>query len=94
MWTNTVILAGTVVVDGAAFRWCVTEGCSQHLAVSHPVLGTKTQQLTGSPDCQAREIGRAMLRGNSPFFEIDADCSDDAEPEFSAEGADVIGPDN
>ena len=63
MFTSTVILAGTVVIEGAAFRWSVTDGLAQQLTVSHPTIGTQTQTLTASPDSQARAVGRAMLKG-------------------------------
>ena len=85
MRTNTIILAGTVVVEGTAFRWWVVDGVSQHLGVSHRILGTKTQPLVGSPDRQAREVGRAMLRGDAPFFDVDRD--------YNAAGAELTDDD-
>jgi hypothetical protein len=72
MWTSTVILAGTVVIDGAAFRWLVTDGMHQHLTVSHPVHGTKAEKLTRSPDRQAREIARIMMNASDQTIPIRA----------------------
>jgi hypothetical protein len=63
-WTSTVILADTVVLEGTAFRWLVTDGLHQQLTVSHPAFGTKTQPLTRSPDRQARDVGRTMMHGS------------------------------
>jgi hypothetical protein len=62
MFTSTVILAGTVVIEETAFRWSVTDGLAQQLMVSHPTLGTQIQRVTASPESQARLIGRQMLR--------------------------------
>lgn len=62
MFTSTVILTGTVVIEGVAFRWSVTDGRSQQLMVGHPTIGTQTQTLTASPDSQARDVGLAMLK--------------------------------
>jgi hypothetical protein len=62
MFTNTVILTGTVVIEGSAFRWSVTDGLAQQLMVSHAILGTQTQPLAASPASQARIVGRAMLK--------------------------------
>jgi hypothetical protein len=61
MFSSPITLSGKVVVEGVSFRWAVSEGLSQHLTVSHRILGTETQQLTQSPQEQARAIGRAML---------------------------------
>jgi 2-methylaconitate cis-trans-isomerase PrpF len=61
MWTSTVILSGTVVVEGTAFRWLVTDSLAQKLTVSHPTLGSKTEALTGSPESQSRDVGRSIL---------------------------------
>jgi hypothetical protein len=62
MWRSTLILNGTIVVDGVEFRWSVTDGASQQLTVSHHTLGIQIGPLTGSPDSQARVVGAAMLR--------------------------------
>jgi hypothetical protein len=61
MFTSTVVLTGTVVIEGIAFHWSVTDGLAQQLTVSHRLLGTQTQRLTTSPESQARAVGRAML---------------------------------
>jgi len=71
MWTSTVILAGTVVVEGAAFRWWVTDGFAQRLTVRHARLGTRMEQLFGSPHAQARGIGLAMLAGGISVPDVD-----------------------
>jgi hypothetical protein len=71
MFTNTVILAGTVVIEGVAFRWCVTDGCAQRLTVSHPKLGMRIEQLFGSPEAQARAAGRALLAGEIIVPDLD-----------------------
>jgi hypothetical protein len=65
MFSKTVILAGTVVVEGVAFRWSVTDGLPQSITVSHPFIGTETQMLAASPDSQAREVGQEMLSRTS-----------------------------
>jgi hypothetical protein len=62
MFGGTIIFTGSVVIGETAFRWSVTDGQAQQLIVSHPTLGTQIQRLTASPDSQARDIGRAMLR--------------------------------
>jgi hypothetical protein len=62
VWTSTVILTGTVVVEGTAFRWTVTDARAQQLTVSHPTVGTQTQLLRANPEAQARAVGRAMLK--------------------------------
>ena len=66
MFTNTVILTGTVVVEGAAFRWVVTDGFAQRITVSHRWFGTCVEQLVGSPERQARAAGRKLLAGKIP----------------------------
>ena len=83
MFTSTVILAGTVVVEGTAFRWSVTDGRAQHLMVTHPTLGTQTRELTASPDAQARAIGRAMLVSKAVGFleAVDDGPMPDSDPE-------------
>jgi hypothetical protein len=88
MFTSTVVLAGTVVIEGVAFRWSVTDGVAQQLTVSHPAIGTHTQKLTASPHAQARAVGRAMLNstlGVAAIGYIDADedvasLADDPDP--------------
>jgi hypothetical protein len=62
MFTSEVVLAGTVVIEGVAFRWSVTDGLAQRLTVTHPLFGTETRALTASPDSQAGDIGRQMLQ--------------------------------
>jgi hypothetical protein len=83
MWTGTVVLCGTVVVEGVAFRWSVTDGLPQDLTVSHPMLGTQTGPFGSDPDSQARNVARAMLGAATGFLEAvdDAPMSDgDPEP--------------
>jgi hypothetical protein len=75
MFTSTVILTGTVVIEGVAFRWSVTDGFGQRLTVSHPVFGSQAQQLVRSPQAQARSIGRALLAAKVRAADID--CADD-----------------
>ena len=72
MFTNTVIFTGTVVIEGVAFRWSVTDGFAQRLTVSHKWFGTQIEQLVGSPDAQARSIGRKLLRGEISLPDVDA----------------------
>ena len=61
MFTSTIILSGTVVIEGVTFRWWLTDGIGQRLTVSHPVHGTRTQALSADPESQARTLSRAML---------------------------------
>jgi hypothetical protein len=82
MWTSTVILTGTIVIEGTAFRWLVTDGLAQQLTVSHPTLGTQTQPLASSPAAQARTVGRAMLGAATGFLEaVDDGPMLDGDPE-------------
>jgi hypothetical protein len=60
MFTSTIILSGTVVIEGVSFRWWLTDGIAQQLTVSDPAHGTLTQPLTDNPESQAREAGRAL----------------------------------
>jgi hypothetical protein len=71
VFTSTVILTGTVVIEGVAFRWSVTDGFTQRLTISNERLGTWVEPLAGSPDTQARAMGRAMLRGEINLSDID-----------------------
>jgi hypothetical protein len=71
MFTNTVILSGTVVIEGVAFRWSVTDGFAQRITVSNERLGTRVEQLVGSPDTQARAMGRAILQGEITLPDVD-----------------------
>jgi hypothetical protein len=71
MYTNTVILAGTIVIEGVAFRWSVTDGFAQNLTVCHPTLGSRVERLVGSPDAQARAAGHQLLAGNVSVPEVD-----------------------
>jgi hypothetical protein len=83
MWTSTVILTGMVVVDGTAFRWLVTDGAVRKLTVSHPTLGTRTHQVTASPESQARVLAREMLAAATGVSEAIDDGpmpEDDPEP--------------
>jgi len=62
MLTNTITLSGSVVVEGVAFSWWVTDGLKPQLTVSNGVHGTKTQSLGATkPQAQARDVARAML---------------------------------
>jgi hypothetical protein len=83
MFTSTVILAGTVVVEGRPFRWWVTDGLTQRLTVRHPVYGTETQRLVRSPALQAQAIGRAMLVSKALGFleAVDDGPMPDGDPE-------------
>jgi hypothetical protein len=60
MFTSTIILTGTVVIEGVTFRWWLTDGIAQQLTVSHPAHGTLTQPLNDDPVSQAREAGRTL----------------------------------
>jgi hypothetical protein len=82
MFTGTVVLAGTVVIEGVAFRWSVTDGFAQRLTVSNKRLGTRNEQLVGSPEAQARALGRTILRGGGRLPDVDAvdDFSQVIEP--------------
>jgi hypothetical protein len=62
MSTNTLRLNGTVIVEGVAFGWFVTNGESQQLMGRHCTLGTQIGQLTESPESQAHVVGATMLR--------------------------------
>jgi hypothetical protein len=84
MFASTVILSGTVIVEGVPFRWWVTDGLAQQLTVSHPAYGTDGRRLTGSPHSQARSIARAMLasRAATGFLEaVDDTSTPDGVPE-------------
>jgi hypothetical protein len=84
MWSGTVILTGTVIVESTAFRWCVTDGRQQHLTVYHPTLGEQTRPLVASPESQARIIGRSMLLSSlvGLLEQVDdAPTTADGEPE-------------
>jgi len=70
MFVDTVVLTGTIVIEGVAFHWSVTT--DQRLAVSHDQLGTRVEPLVGRPQVQARDIGRAILTGNLSVPDIDA----------------------
>lgn len=70
MQTHTVVLAGTVVVEGVAFRWRITH--TQQLAVSNPRLGTRVAPLSDSPETQARDLARAILVGEGSAPNVDA----------------------
>jgi hypothetical protein len=63
MFTSTIILSGTVVIEGTTFRWWLTDGVAQRLTVSHPVHGTETRPITGNPEAHARAAARALLNG-------------------------------
>jgi hypothetical protein len=66
MFSSTIILGATVLVEGTRFHWWLTDGVRQWLSVSHPSLGTVTQPLNRGPEPQARDMARELLRGNRP----------------------------
>jgi hypothetical protein len=70
MFVDTVVLTGTIVIEGIAFHWSVAN--DQRLVVSHDRLGTRTEQLVDKPEAQARVMGRALLAGG-----MDVDAADD-----------------
>jgi hypothetical protein len=62
MFTSTIILTGSVVVDSVAFSWWVRDGLAPLLTVSHPEFGTETQPLgDAEPLVQARAIAKKMV---------------------------------
>ena len=63
MSTNTIVLTGTVLIEGVAFCWSVTG--AQRITVSHPTIGEQTRPLAEDPESQARAVGRAMLNSAS-----------------------------
>lgn len=71
MFTRDIVLAGTVVIEGVAFRWSVTDGYVQRLTVRHPTLGTRVEQLVSSPEAQARAAGRQILAGKVTIPDVD-----------------------
>jgi hypothetical protein len=94
MLTSTIIFTGTAVVEGVAFEWWVTDGLAQRLTVSHPTLGTETQELAGSPAAQARAIARAMLAQSSQEAGVGlVDDIDRSMPEGALEPTIVLGED-
>ena len=70
MLTDTVVLTGTLIIEGVAFNWSVTD--KQRLAVSHDRLGKRTEQLVGKPQAQARDMARALLAGKVSIPDVDA----------------------
>ena len=70
MQTHTVVLAGTVVLEGVAFRWRITH--TQQLAVSNPRLGTRVAPLSDNPETQARDLARGILAGNISVADVNA----------------------
>jgi len=63
MFTSTIVLTGTVVIEGVAFSWSVTD--AQRITVSHPTIGEQTRTLAEDPESQARAVGRAMLNSTA-----------------------------
>ena len=63
MSTDTIVLTGTVVIEGVAFGWSVTD--AQRITVSHPTIGEQTGTLSSHPEAQARTVGRAMLNSKA-----------------------------
>jgi hypothetical protein len=79
MSTKSVDPCGTIVIEGAAFRWSVDDGAS--LTVSHPMIGSQTQPLA-NPESQARAVGRAMLGAATGFLEaVDDDPLPEGDPD-------------
>ena len=61
MFIDTVVLTGTIVIEGVVFNWSVTK--NQRLAVSSDRLGRRVEDLVGKPQAQARDAARALLAG-------------------------------
>lgn len=70
MFVDTVVLTGTIVIEGVGFHWSVTT--DQRLAVSHDQLGTRVEALVGRPQAQARVMASAILAGNVSVPDVDA----------------------
>ena len=76
MFTSTIILTGTVVVQDVMFSWWVTDGATARLTVSHPTHGTATEPLMDNePKVQARTLAQAML--DRTFRPNDAGTTED-----------------
>jgi hypothetical protein len=69
MFIDTVVLTGTILIEGAAFHWSVTQ--NQRLAVSHERLGTRVEPLVGKPQAQARQMARVILTGGVSVPDVD-----------------------
>jgi len=62
MFTSTIILKGSVVVEGVAFSWWVRDGWEPVLTVSHPNYPTETEPLgDAEPLARARAIAKNMV---------------------------------
>ncbi|HEY9183072.1 MAG TPA: hypothetical protein VIQ99_07720 [Gammaproteobacteria bacterium] len=62
MFTSTIILKGSVVVEGVSFSWWVRDGWEPMLTVSNHNHGTATRPLgTAEPVVQARAIAKSMI---------------------------------
>ena len=70
MFVDTVVLTGTIVVEGVGFHWSVTT--DQRLAVRHGQLGRRVEPLVGRPQVQARDMARAILAGEVSVPDVDA----------------------
>ena len=66
MVTSTVVLSGQLIIEGVKFLWWVTDGRPARLTVSHPIHGTKTQNVDQQPEAQARSVARTMLSDTAP----------------------------
>jgi hypothetical protein len=67
MFTSTIILKGTVVVEDITFSWWVRDGSKPVLTVSHHKYGTATEPLAdGEPLVQARAVAKRMV----PVFSV------------------------
>ena len=80
---SSVVLTGTVVVEGVEFRWSVSD--DQQITVGNQSIGEKTLPLVADPESQARVIGEELLGSHTAatgFLEAvdDAPLSDD-EPD-------------
>jgi hypothetical protein len=62
MFTSTIILKGTVVVEDITFSWWVRDGSKPSLTVSHHKYGTATEALADDePVVQARAVAKRMV---------------------------------
>ena len=61
MITTTVVLNGSLILEGVKFLWWVTDGQPARVTVSQPIHGTKTQKADPNPEHQARAIARTIL---------------------------------
>lgn len=80
MSTSTIVLTGTVAIEGVAFCWSVTD--ARCITVRHPTIGEQTRPLAEDPEMQARTVGRSLLNSATGVAAIGyIDAVDDAPPE-------------